>query len=159
MTETVPSPEDVSRARRIVAWAGNGLEIFRYKLAVAFAEVRGEGRAACAAEVKDLRARFVSQAFETGQAQDIAMLATEARDRARARALEEAATLVEQVRCRVWTPAECAMAIRGLDHPPECSCHRWVDCRATAILKRTSAQSVRPLDSALSLKHNAGQES
>lgn len=47
----------------------------------------------------------------------------------RASTREEAAALLEEVRCRVWTPEECAMAIRRIDHPKTCSCWRWVDCR------------------------------
>lgn len=50
------------------------------------------------------------------------------RAEARKTALEDAAKLIDQVRCRVWTPGECALAVRTMDHPLECSCHRWVDC-------------------------------
>lgn len=47
---------------------------------------------------------------------------------ARARAFEEAAALCEQSRSRQWSPGECAMAIRRIDHPPSCGMWRWQPC-------------------------------
>lgn len=67
-------------------------------------------------KARQIHARFGDPQFEGKNAALVDVIASALRD-ARNEALEEAASLCARVRCRQWTPGECASQIRALKQP------------------------------------------